>query len=198
MAKNGLIQKRFATYTAKVIEECEMYMSKRWNGSEGVDNLHECMAEMIVFTATRCLHGDETRAAFTADVAALYNDLDGGFSPLAWFFPRWVPFPSFIKRDKAHIEIKKRFHDVIEKRKVSNDADQGDLLQTFVSSNYVKTNDQRALNNDEISGLLIALLMAGQHTSSTTSSWFGFFVSDKKEVGDLQDRLYQEQIDALG
>eukprot|EP00040_Diaphanoeca_grandis_P037107 m.240155 g.240155 ORF g.240155 m.240155 type:complete len:504 (-) comp33760_c4_seq1:310-1821(-) len=194
MAKDGLTKKRFATYTAKIEEECEKYMSKRWVGQQGEDNLHEAMAEMIVFTATRCLHGDETREAFTADVAALYNDLDGGFSPLAWFFPSWIPFPSFLKRDKAHVEIKKRFHSVIEKRKVSDDADRSDLLQTFVTSKYTKVNNQRALNNDEISGLLIALLMAGQHTSSTTSSWFGFFVSD----AGLYEKLYQEQVKALG
>ena len=48
---------------------------------------------MVIFTATHCLHGEETRAAFDEKVASLYHDLDGGFSPLAWFFPPWMPFP---------------------------------------------------------------------------------------------------------
>lgn len=198
MAKRGLTQKRFETYTAKVEEECRNYINDRWKGDSGDDNLFEAMAEMIVFTATRCLHGQETRDAFTADTAALYSDLDGGFSPLAWLFPNWIPFPSFLKRDRAHVELKKRFNAVIDARRKVDQTEATDLLQTFTTSHYEKVNDKRALTNDEVSGLLIALLMAGQHTSSTTSTWFGFFMCDKKEVGDLQDRLYREQIDALG
>ena len=39
----------------------------------------------------------------------------------------------------------------------------------------------RNLTEDEIAGMLIALLLAGQHTSSTTSAWLGFFIArDKK------------------
>ena len=45
-------------------------------------------------------------------VAQLYADLDGGFTPLAWLFPSWIPFPSFLKRDRAHREVKKIFYKV--------------------------------------------------------------------------------------
>ena len=194
MAKSGLTQERFAKYTAMIEEECRNYL-ERW-GDEGEANLHEAMAEMIVFTATRCLHGQETRDAFTEDVANLYSDLDGGFSPQAWFLPPWLPLPSFRARDKAHVELKKRFHAVVESRRAQQDAvERADLLETFLTARYAKVNEQRQLNNDEISGLLIALLMAGQHTSSTTSSWFGFFMADCE---DLQDRLYEEQKAAIG
>ena len=34
----------------------------------------------------------------------------------------------------------------------------------------------RALTDDEITGLLIATLFAGQHTSSITSAWTGYFM----------------------
>lgn len=52
------------------------------------------------------------------------------------------------------------------------------------------TRDGRALNDDEIAGMLIGLLLAGQHTSSTTSAWMGFFLARDKA---LQDRCYAEQ-----
>jgi sterol 14-demethylase len=175
-----------------VEEECRSYL-ERW-GDEGEINLFTAMAEMIVFTATRCLHGHETRKAFDETVANLYHDLDGGFSPLAWFFPPWVPFPSFKKRDIAHNELKKRFHEVVEDRR-KDGQDYDDLLDTFIKANYTKVNDQRKLNNEETSGLLIALLMAGQHTSSTTSTWLGFFMC--KENG-LQQKLYEEQKKVMG
>jgi len=193
MCKKGLTVARFAKYTAMVEHECKEYL-KRWD-DEGEVHLHEAMAEMIVFTATRCLHGAETRKQFTEDVAKLYDDLDGGFSPQAWFFPAWMPFPSFFKRDAAHAEIKKRFGTVIEERRKNMDGDHHDLLQTFLTSEYPKSvNDGRSLNEAEISGLLIALLMAGQHTSSTTSSWFGFYMSKN----GYQDKLHAEQVAAMG
>ena len=40
--------------------------------------------------------------------------------------------------------------------------------------------DGRSLTDSEITGLLIGLLMAGQHTSSSTSSWIGFFLARDK------------------
>lgn len=41
---------------------------------------------------------------------------------------------------------------------------------------YQRVLNGRNLNDDEVSGMLIALLMAGQHTSSTVSSWVASFV----------------------
>lgn len=50
--------------------------------------------------------------------------------------------------------------------------------------------DGRPLTDDEIAGMLIGLLLAGQHTSSTTSAWLGFFLAKDKA---LQERCYAEQ-----
>lgn len=38
------------------------------------------------------------------------------------------------------------------------------------------------MTDDEIAGMLIGLLLAGQHTSSTTSSWLGFFIAKHKDI----------------
>ena len=46
----------------------------------------------------------------------------------------------------------------------------------------------REMTNDEIAGMLIALLMAGQHTSSTTSAWMGFFLAKHQNI---QVKLYK-------
>ena len=40
----------------------------------------------------------------------------------------------------------------------------------------------RHLTDDEIAGMLIGLLLAGQHTSSTTTSWLAFFLAEHKEI----------------
>ncbi len=39
---------------------------------------------------------------------------------------------------------------------------------------YQNVNNGRAANVDEITGLLIAVLFAGQHTSSITTTWTGY------------------------
>ena len=40
----------------------------------------------------------------------------------------------------------------------------------------------RSLSDDEIAGMMIGLLLAGQHTSSTTSAWMGFFLAQNKDI----------------
>lgn len=50
--------------------------------------------------------------------------------------------------------------------------------------------DGTPLSEREIAHILIALLMAGQHTSSATSSWMLLHVADNPEIGEA---LYQEQ-----
>ncbi len=42
--------------------------------------------------------------------------------------------------------------------------------------------DGRMLRDEEIVGMLIGLLMAGQHTSSTTSAWMGFYLAKNKDM----------------
>lgn len=40
----------------------------------------------------------------------------------------------------------------------------------------------RALKDHEIAHIMIALLMAGQHTSSATGSWLMLHLADKPEI----------------
>ncbi len=92
---------------------------------EGEVDFLQALSEMIIFTATRCLHGREVRERFDEEVANLYHDLDNGyycafdidslwrsFTPLAWFLPPWIPFPSFRARDRARVELQRRFNEV--------------------------------------------------------------------------------------
>ena len=53
----------------------------------------------------------------------------------------------------------------------------------------------RNLTDDEIVGMLIALMIAGQHTSKVTGTWMGFFMLDNKE---LLKRAVDEQKEVLG
>uniref|UniRef100_A0A669D703 Lanosterol 14-alpha demethylase n=1 Tax=Oreochromis niloticus TaxID=8128 RepID=A0A669D703_ORENI len=184
MFKTGLNIARFREHV-KIIERETIEYFQRW-GDSGERNLFEALSELIILTASSCLHGKEIRSMLDEHVAQLYADLDGGFTHAAWLLPGWLPLPSFRKRDRAHREIKKIFYKVIQKRR-SSEEKADDILQTFMDSTY---KDGRPLTDDEIAGMLIGLLLAGQHTSSTTSAWLGFFLAKDKA---LQERCYAEQ-----
>lgn len=184
MLKTGLNIAHFKQHV-QIIEDETIEYFHRW-GNSGENNLFEALSELIILTASSCLHGKEIRSMLDERVAQLYADLDGGFSHEAWLLPGWLPLPSFRRRDNAHKEIKNIFFKVIQKRRDSGEQ-VDDILQTLIDATY---KDGRPLNDSEIAGMLIGLLLAGQHTSSTTSAWMGFFLARDKA---LQDRCYTEQ-----
>jgi sterol 14-demethylase len=53
-----------------------------------------------------------------------------------------------------------------------------DVLQTFIDARY---KDGSRLTNDQVLGMLIAVLFAGQHTSSITSTWTGLLSIANKD-----------------
>ncbi|ROK64949.1 Lanosterol 14-alpha demethylase [Anabarilius grahami] len=189
MLKTGLNIAHFKGHVQIIEEETKEYF-KRW-GDRGERNLFDALSELIILTASRCLHGCEIRGMLDERVAQLYADLDGGFTHAAWLLPGWLPLPSFRRRDQAHLEIKKIFYNVIKKRRDATEKNE-DILQTLIDATY---KDGRPLNDDEIAGMLIGLLLAGQHTSSTTSAWMGFFLARDRA---LQERCYSEQKTVCG
>ena len=187
MMKTGLTISRFRNYIPYIEREVAVYTGT-WGCGARVD-IFIAMSELVILTASRCLHGSEIRSKLDEGVAQLYLDLDGGFSQLAWLLPAWVPLPSFRKRDKAHREMKKIFREVIAKRRTDTQTGQeDDFLHVLIHSQY---KSGRGLSDEEIAGMLIAMLMAGQHTSSTTSAWLILFLAENKS---LQERVYSEQM----
>lgn len=60
------------------------------------------------------------------------------------------------------------------------------MLQQFCDARYQNVYGGRQMTEEEITGLLIAVLFAGQHTSSITSSWTGYFmINDKVRLGGV-------------
>jgi sterol 14-demethylase len=217
MLKTALTVSKFKTYVPMIEEETKEYF-KRW-GESGVRDLFQALSEVIIMTASRCLQGREIRSMLHEGVADMYHDLDAGLTPAAWLLPGWLPLPSFRsaasrhgfstlwiggwsfllfyqirQRDQGHQRIKEIFYKVIAKRRQSQSCGEeldDDILTFLMTTEY---RDGRKLRDDEIAGLLIGLLMAGQHTSSTTSAWVGFFLAQNKSI---QDECYAEQL-AIG
>ena len=189
----GLRADRLKSYIPKILMETEKYMGEHWPKAGGCDVL-KALSELTILTASRCLHGDDVRETLFKEVADIYHDLDKGITPLSFFWPT-APVDGHRKRDAARVRMVELFRGVIEarRRQTREEADaRTDILQVFVDMKY---KDGTAATTDEITGLLIALLFAGQHTSSITSTWTTLFILENK---DLKRRLLDEQRAVFG
>ncbi|XP_010929672.1 obtusifoliol 14-alpha demethylase [Elaeis guineensis] len=165
---------KLRSYVDQMVMEAEDYFSK-WGESGTVDLKYE-LEHLIILTASRCLLGREVRDKLFDDVSALFHDLDNGMRPISVIFP-YLPIPAHRRRDRARARIAEIFSTIINSRKRSGQSED-DMLQCFIESKY---KDGRPTTEGEITGLLIAALFAGQHTSSITSAWTGAYLHRHKE-----------------
>ncbi|KAF9583944.1 Lanosterol 14-alpha-demethylase [Lunasporangiospora selenospora] len=189
--KWGMSNDAFRAYVPEIEEETKDYF-KRWNNKAGArGDLFVAMGELIIKTASRTLMGPEIRALMDDSVAQLYHDLDDGFQPINMFF-EWLPLPSYFRRDKAHRKMRDIFRQVIEERRANNITDKTDMLQSLMNQTY---KNGTAFTDVDACHLMIALLMAGQHTSSTTATWALMYLAERP---NLVKELLDEQRDVLG
>lgn len=160
---------KLRSYVDQMVFEAEDYFSK-WGDSGTVDLKYE-LEHLIILTASRCLLGREVRDKLFDDVSALFHDLDNGMRPISVIFP-YLPTPAHRQRDRARLRISEIFATIIKSRRCSGVAED-DMLQCFIDSRY---KNGRLTTDGEITGLLIAALFAGQHTSSITSTWTGAYL----------------------
>lgn len=161
-------------YVDQMVTEAEDYFSK-WGDSGEVDLKYE-LEHLIILTASRCLLGREVRDKLFDDVSALFHDLDNGMLPISVIFP-YLPIPAHRRRDLARKRLAEIFSNIISSRKRSGQSE-NDVLQCFIESKY---KDGRPTTESEVTGLLIAALFAGQHTSSITSTWTGAYLLCNKK-----------------
>lgn len=151
-----------------------------------------CMAELTIFTASRALQGDEVRERFDAGFARLYHDLDMGFSPIN-FMLSWAPLPHNRKRDYAQRKMAQTYTEIIKaRREAGGEKDREDMIWNLMACVY---KDGTPVPDIEVAHMMIALLMAGQHSSSSTSAWILLRLATRP---DIMDQLYEEQVAVLG
>lgn len=186
---------RLKAYVPRIEKETRQYL-KQWGESGTVDIL-QALSELTILTSSRCLHGDEIRERMFADVARIYHDLDKGVTPLSFFFP-YAPTAAHRLRDNARKEMVSIFSSVIQERQQKQAAGEdfshlSDILQVYIDFKY--RDDGAKLTDDQIVGLLIALLFAGQHTSSISSTWTTMFLLHHPEC---MAKVLGEQDELLG
>lgn len=149
------------------------------------------MAEITIFTASRTLQGPEVRSKMDSSFAKLYHDLDLGLTPINFIMP-WVPLPRNWKRDAAQRKMREIYMDIISARRQHVKKDSHDMIWNLMQCVY---KDGTPLPDKEIAHLMIALLMGGQHSSSSVSSWIMLRLAANPHV---MEELYQEQVRELG
>jgi sterol 14-demethylase len=191
--KIGLSTEAFRSYVPIIQQEVETFIKRSadFKGQRGKVNIPASMAEITIYTASHALQGKDVRAKFDSALAALYHDLDMGFSPIN-FMLHWAPLPHNRARDHAQRTVAKRYMDIIKERRDGKEEPKLDIMWQLMSSKY---KDGTPVPDREIAHMMIALLMAGQHSSSSSSSWIMLRLASRP---DIMEELYQEQIQVLG
>lgn len=152
------------------------------------------MAEITIYTASHCLQGKEVRDSLNSTFAKLYHNLDMGFTPINFVIP-WAPLPRNLRRDAAQKKVAELFMGIIRARRQSAigviDPNE-DMVWNLMSSVY---KDGTPVSDQEVAHMMIALLMAGQHSSSSIASWIMAHLAADPHI---MDQLMKEQIEVLG
>jgi sterol 14alpha-demethylase len=178
----ALQDKRMRTYGEIVALETRRALDS-W-GEQGEIDLVEFCASLTNFTSTHCLIGREFRERMSDEFAKVYYDLERGITPASFIHPN-LPLPSMLRRDRARERLMAMIGEIVDERTRSG-AQGEDFLQTLMDARY---KDGSSLTRHEITGLLLAAMFAGHHTSSVTVAWT---LIELIKHPDYQDRVLEE------
>jgi sterol 14-demethylase len=125
IVKGGLSIDNFRAYVGMIENEVEHFMNtdrafRVWQLNDinewGHFDALPVSSEITIWTASRTLQGKEVREDLKKSFAALYADLDEGFTPLNFLFPK-LPLESHSKRDRAQKMMSDFYIDIVQKRK---------------------------------------------------------------------------------
>jgi sterol 14-demethylase len=160
----ALRNNRMRTYTEIVARET-LDVIRDWGG-EGVIEAGAFFGMLTNYTSSSCLLGKEFRNEMSGEFSKVYYDLERGIVAWGYIHP-YLPIPAFRRRDRARARLGEMVSEIVEKRKRSGYRGE-DFLQTLIDAAY---SDGSKLSDHEITGMLVAAMFAGHHTSSVTTAW---------------------------
>ncbi|ERF71299.1 Eburicol 14-alpha-demethylase [Endocarpon pusillum Z07020] len=192
--KFGLTSDALKSYVTLISNEVQKFVATApvFSGQRGTFDVCHTMAEITIYTASRSLQGKEVRERFDSSFAELYHDLDMGFAPINFLLP-WAPLPHNRKRDRAQKKMAETYMEIIQqRRKAGIEKTEDDMIWNLMSCAY---KDGTPVPDLEVAHMMIALLMAGQHSSSSSSAWIMLRLASRPEI---QAELLAEQKRILG
>jgi sterol 14-demethylase len=160
----ALKESRMSTYGDAVAAETEL-ATGGW-GEHGEVDARDFAGSLTNLTSTRCLLGGEFRGEVSGRFGSVYRDLIAGVTPIAYLNAH-LPLPAFIRRDRARAQMARMVTEISDKRRQEG-IEAHDFLQTLMDAHYA---DGRALSDHEVTGILLAAMFAGHHTSAATTAW---------------------------
>ena len=160
----ALRNNRMRTYTEIVARETQDAIAN-W-GDEGEIEASAFFGMLTNYTSSSCLLGKEFRNEMSEEFSKVYYDLERGIVAWGYIHP-YLPIPAFRRRDRARARLGEMVSEIVEARKQSGYRGE-DFLQTLMDSEYA---DGSRLTGHEITGMLVAAMFAGHHTSSVTAAW---------------------------
>lgn len=180
--KFGLTTETFKSYVPLIVEQVEDYVKKSpyFKGPKGTVSLSKIIPEITIFTASRSLQGKEVRDALDGSFARDLHDLDMGFNPMNFLMPG-IPTPGNRRRDIAQRKMAKFYMSVIEKRRANPESNEGktDMVKNLMDRKY---KDGTPVTDRDVAHMMIALLMAGQHTSMATIQWVLLHLANQPDL----------------
>ncbi|MFT4615319.1 MAG: sterol 14-demethylase, partial [Bacteroidia bacterium] len=146
-------------------------------GDEGELDFLDEFIQLTLNTACHCLLGSDFRYKLTDEFKELYHALEAGLQAIAFVDP-YMQQPVFEARDNARARLQELISEIIAERRNNSDKEYGDALETFMSGTYA---DGSCLSDNEVTGLVIATMFAGHHTSSGTACWTAVELARAKE-----------------
>lgn len=193
--KFGLTTEAFKSYVTLIVDETKHFLHhyKQFEGkNSGILDVPPAMSELTIYTASSCLQGKEVRSKFDSGFADAFHDLDAGFQPINFMMP-WAPLPQNRKRDAANRKMANTYLEIIrERREKGTEKDSEDMIWNLMKSVY---KNGITIPDQEIAHMMIALLMAGQHSSATTASFILLRLASKPQI---IEELLAEQKHILG
>jgi sterol 14-demethylase len=162
---DALRYQNMKNYAAIIAREVEDWIAD-W-GEEGELDFLDEFVRLTLHTACHCLLGADFRYRMTEEFKQLYHDLEQGLQAIAFVDP-YLQQPVFAARDNARARLQELISAIITERRSNSEVVYGDALETFMSGTYA---DGSSLSDNEITGLVIATMFAGHHTSSGTATW---------------------------
>jgi sterol 14-demethylase len=135
-------------------------------GEAGEIELVDYCRVLTNYTSSHCLLGKEFRKGMTEEFARVYAALERGVTPVAYLNAH-LPLPSFRERDRARVRLEEMVGRIVDERRRAGREGE-DFLQTLMDARY---RSGAPLTEHEITGMLVAALFAGHHTSSVTTAW---------------------------
>jgi sterol 14-demethylase len=169
MVHPALRDEKMQSYARFIAAEVENHL-EGW-GDSGTLDLLTTMNEITIRTAGRCLIGAEFRTGLASTFGRLYRDLEGGINMVAFLAPNF-PLRAMWRRDRARRQVVELMSPLIAARRARRTSSD-DFLDALIAA---RGPDGEPLSDDIITGLLLTLLFAGQHTSAVLATWTGILL----------------------